>query len=83
MGPPSEDGGNISAADFELLHYGALQWGRRPRTAEIDIANGKENDHDTASMGPPSEDGGNNPGLLVVTGRTKGFNGAAVRGRRK
>ena len=35
MGPPSEDGGNLIHSTLDILLRFRLQWGRRPRTAEI------------------------------------------------
>ena len=38
MGPPSEDGGN-RVCPCSVMKAQTLQWGRRPRTAEIRYAN--------------------------------------------
>ena len=35
MGPPSEDGGNAKKAIVLIKMGDSLQWGRRPKTAEI------------------------------------------------
>ena len=35
MGPPSEDGGNVLGTNAAAAKTAMLQWGRRPRTAEI------------------------------------------------
>ncbi len=59
MGPLSEDGGNTLESLSSVLPRLVLQWGRRPRTAEITCP--------VPSRGQSSS----------------GFNGAAVRGRRK
>ena len=59
-----------------------LQWGRRPRTADIDEIEIHATDALTASMGPPSEDGGYTAASLPSRIFRRGFNGAAVRGRR-
>ena len=59
MGPPSEDGGNILALVLLGAVLTMLQWGRRPRTAEIYRAALRSGPKEMASMGPPSEDGGN------------------------
>ena len=58
MGPPSEDGGNLTPEEIAAWKAKRLQWGRRPRTAEIRRS----------------------PSLYR---QNRGFNGAAVRGRRK
>ncbi len=59
MGPPSEDGGNVCTEPTTTLSLPALQWGRRPRTAEIGGDPVVTQGLFPASMGPPSEDGGN------------------------
>ena len=43
-----------------------LQWGRRPRTAEIVRYGERRSQVHDASMGPPSEDGGNTSGEMVA-----------------
>ncbi len=37
MGPPSEDGGNVFQGIRVSGTRSGLQWGRRPRTAEIEV----------------------------------------------
>jgi hypothetical protein len=114
MGPPSEDGGNAATRALSGFGNGAagLQWGRRPKTAEMRIRmpparcawqgfNGAAvrrrrkswpepvnsgPSAGRASMGPPSEDGGNrsfSAPRLADRRKPTGFNGAAVRRRRK
>ena len=58
MGPPSEDGGNQEGTGLDFERH-KLQWGRRPKTAEMAYVPQDRQGHLAASMGPPSEDGGN------------------------
>ena len=61
MGPPSEDGGNQTSRRSDTPGQ-QLQWGRRPKTAEMLLAEFVQRQLTVASMGPPSEDGGNQVG---------------------
>ncbi len=83
MGPPSEDGGN----DIEALAYCYrevwLQWGRRPRTAEISQVFTGSHARRMSFNGAAVRGRRKCRTFRTNTYATLCFNGAAVRGRRK
>ncbi len=70
MGPPSEDGGNWPV-DARGTRAGGLQWGRRPRTAEITWRGQRARKRGDCFNGAAVRGRRKSPGLADVVGSLK------------
>ena len=81
--PPSEDGGENAQVITGFAGFIPLQRSRHPKTAESLSGDPDRLGRAPASTEPPSEDGGENGDAMNLPPPSSGFNGAAIRRRRR